>query len=124
MWRGEAFDETAKKSVDIVGRQIVSLANVADGAGRSPLLAFAPEEDDRRLANRGDAPHDGGKLASLPCEGFPLDGDGPGVWDDVVQPAGPKRHGIIARMSRKCDCRDNAVVESFFATLKKELLYR
>ena len=27
-------------------------------------------------------------------------------------------------MSRKGNCWDNAVVESFFATLKKELLYR
>lgn len=35
-----------------------------------------------------------------------------------------KRHGIIASMSRKGDCWDNAVLESFFATLKKELIYR
>ena len=27
-------------------------------------------------------------------------------------------------MSRKGDCWDNAVVESFFATLKRELVYR
>ena len=27
-------------------------------------------------------------------------------------------------MSRKADCWDNAVAESFFATLKTELLYR
>ena len=32
------------------------------------------------------------------------------------------RHGIQASMSRKGDCWDNAVVESFFATLTKELL--
>lgn len=31
-------------------------------------------------------------------------------------------HGIRASMSRKADCYDNAVVESFFATLKKELI--
>jgi len=31
-------------------------------------------------------------------------------------------HGIIASMSRKGDCWDNAVVESFFATLKTELV--
>jgi transposase InsO family protein len=30
-------------------------------------------------------------------------------------------HGITSSMSRKGDCWDNAVVESFFATLKKEL---
>jgi len=27
-------------------------------------------------------------------------------------------------MSRKADCWDNAVVESFFATIKKELIYQ
>lgn len=31
-------------------------------------------------------------------------------------------HGIRASMSRKADCYDNAVAESFFATLKKELI--
>ena len=33
-------------------------------------------------------------------------------------------HGIICSMSRKGDCWDNAVMESFFATLKTELVYR
>lgn len=31
-------------------------------------------------------------------------------------------HGLTASMSRKGDCWDNAVVESFFATLERELL--
>ena len=31
-------------------------------------------------------------------------------------------HGIVASMSRVGDCWDNAVVESFFATLKRELV--
>lgn len=33
------------------------------------------------------------------------------------------RHGIRCSMSRKGDCWDNAVVESFFATLKVELIH-
>jgi putative transposase len=33
-------------------------------------------------------------------------------------------HGIACSMSRRGNCWDNAVVESFFATLKRELLYR
>ncbi len=33
-------------------------------------------------------------------------------------------HGAICSMSRKGNCWDNAVVESFFGTLKQELLYR
>lgn len=32
--------------------------------------------------------------------------------------------GISCRMSRKADCWDNAVAESFFSTLKMELIYR
>ena len=34
-----------------------------------------------------------------------------------------KALGIDCSMSRKADCWDNAVSESFFATIKKELLY-
>lgn len=32
--------------------------------------------------------------------------------------------GILASMSRRGNCYDNALAESFFATLKKELIYR
>lgn len=35
-----------------------------------------------------------------------------------------KAHGIVRSMSRKADCWDNAVSESFFSTLKQELIYR
>ena len=35
-----------------------------------------------------------------------------------------RNNGIICSMSRKGDCWDNAVVESFFATIKKELVHR
>jgi putative transposase len=33
-------------------------------------------------------------------------------------------HGIVCSMSRKADCWDNAVAESFWSTLKMELVYR
>lgn len=33
------------------------------------------------------------------------------------------KHGITCSMSRKCNCWDNAPMESFFATLKKELVH-
>jgi len=33
-------------------------------------------------------------------------------------------HGIRGSMSRKGDCGDNAVVESFFGSLKQERVYR
>ena len=35
-----------------------------------------------------------------------------------------KAHGMICSMSRKGDCWDNAMAESFFAALKNELVYR
>lgn len=35
-----------------------------------------------------------------------------------------KAHGLKPSMSRKGDCWDNAVAESFFGTLKQELLFR
>jgi transposase InsO family protein len=35
-----------------------------------------------------------------------------------------KNNGIIVSMSRKGNCWDNAVAESFFSTLKTELVYR
>ena len=35
-----------------------------------------------------------------------------------------KGHGIVASMSRTGNCYDNAVTESFFASLKKECVYR
>ena len=34
------------------------------------------------------------------------------------------KSGLTASMSRRGDCWDNAVVESFFATLKTELIHR
>lgn len=35
-----------------------------------------------------------------------------------------KAYGIECSMSGKADCWDNAVIESFFATIKKELIYQ
>ncbi len=35
-----------------------------------------------------------------------------------------EKYGVRASMSRKGDCWDNAVVESFIATIKRELLNR
>ena len=35
---------------------------------------------------------------------------------------GLRRRGLVASMSRSGDCWDNAVAESFFATLKAELV--
>ena len=42
-----------------------------------------------------------------------------GIYRDTLA-----QHGIVCSMSRKGNCWDNAVAESFFATLKKELVDR
>jgi transposase InsO family protein len=36
----------------------------------------------------------------------------------------PERHGITRSMSRRGNCLDNAPMESFFASLKKEHVHR
>jgi len=35
-----------------------------------------------------------------------------------------QQHGVVASMSRKANCYDNAAMESFWSTLKQELIYR
>ena len=42
------------------------------------------------------------------------------VHDPVYQ-AMLQRHGIVCSMSRQGECHDNAVAESFFASVTKEL---
>jgi transposase InsO family protein len=41
------------------------------------------------------------------------------VYQDALE-----ARGIVCSMSRRGDCWDNAVIESFFATLKLELIHR
>jgi len=45
------------------------------------------------------------------------------VYASVAYRAIMKQHGMIASMSRKGDCWDNAVAESFFSNLKNELTW-
>ena len=50
-----------------------------------------------------------------------------GQRDDAILPAfgqQARKAGIAQSMGSKGDCFDNAVAESFFATLKKELIHR
>ena len=41
------------------------------------------------------------------------------VYQKILQ-----QHGLTCSMSRRAECHDNAVVESFFSSLKRELIYR
>jgi putative transposase len=42
----------------------------------------------------------------------------------IDYPAELRRHGILISMSGKGNCYDNAMVETFFKTLKSELVWR
>ena len=45
-------------------------------------------------------------------------------YQNVLQPRGGPQKGIVGSMSRRGNCYDNAPTESWFATLKRELVYR
>jgi len=58
-------------------------------------------------------------ISSTLCDTFPDTG---GYCSKKYQKA-LFAHGIICSMSRKGNCWDNSVAESFFGTLKTELIY-
>jgi transposase InsO family protein len=59
----------------------------------------------------------------LPDEGLQSHSDRGSQYASAHYQALLARHGIICSMSRKADCWDNAPMESFFASLKKELVH-
>ena len=46
-----------------------------------------------------------------------------GAWSAVQVKRVLERHGIQPSMSRRCNCLDNAPMESFFAALKTERVH-
>lgn len=59
-----------------------------------------------------------------PARGLIHHSDRGSVYCGTAYRAVLKAHGIQRSMSRKGDCWDNAVAESFFGTLKQEMLFR
>jgi transposase InsO family protein len=59
----------------------------------------------------------------LPGEGLMAHSDRGSQYASVHYQRLLERHGITCSMSRRGDCWDNAPMESFFATLKKELVH-
>ena len=59
---------------------------------------------------------------SCPSDGLLYHSDRGGQYASLVYQDQLRRHGMVASMSRKGNCWDNAVAESFFSTLKTELL--
>jgi transposase InsO family protein len=56
----------------------------------------------------------------LPCEGILLHSDQGSVYTSYTYQEFAKEKGIITSMSRKGNCHDNAVIESFHSSLKSE----
>jgi putative transposase len=59
----------------------------------------------------------------LPDEGLLAHSDRGGQYASEHYRRLLTKHGIVCRMSRRANCWDNAPMESFFATLKKELVH-
>jgi transposase InsO family protein len=58
-----------------------------------------------------------------PAPGLIVHSDRGSQYASALHQALLARHGLVGSMSRKGNCWDNAVAESFFATLKTELVY-
>ena len=93
--------------LDVFSRRVVGWAIDDHMRTELPLEALAMAVRERRPA-RGTVHHSdrGSQFAS-------------GDYQKAM-----KQDGMLCSMSRKGDCWDNAVAESFFATIKKELIYR
>lgn len=92
--------------VDLYSRQVVGWAMSRRIDGQLTLSALR-QAIARRHPGRGLLHHsDQGKQYAA------------GDYSDLLND-----HGMIASMSRRGDCWDNAVMESFFGTLKTEMVY-
>ena len=93
--------------LDVGSRRIVGWALHARPDRHLVLAALA-----RALAQRGPAP------------GLLHHSDRGAQYASGDYQARLAAHGIVCSMSRRGNCWDNAVVESFFATLKRELVHQ
>jgi transposase InsO family protein len=102
---------------------------------REGWLYLAAVEDlySRRVVGWSMADHMGSRLVvdalelavqrRLPDEGLLAHSDRGGQYASEHYQRLLARHGITCSMSRRADCWDNAPMESFFASLKKELVH-
>jgi transposase InsO family protein len=94
------------------------LAVVLDLGSRRVLGWCADQTLDQSLALRALEP---ALRLRRPAPGLVHHSDRGVQYASAAYQAVLQQHGIIPSMSRRGDCWDNAVVESFFATLKSEL---
>lgn len=92
--------------LDLFSRRVVGFA-MSSRIDRELVLEALRMAIGRRVPNAGLVHHSdrGSQYAS-------------GDYQDALA-----EHGVVCSMSRKGNCWDNAVAESFFATLKSELVY-
>ncbi len=92
--------------LDLFSRRVVGLA-MSERIDRALVLDACRNAGGRRVPNQGLIHHSdrGSQYASAD-------------YQDAL-----KDRGVVCSMSRKGNCWDNAVAESFFATLKTELIY-
>ena len=105
VWTAEGWLYVAA-ILDLFSRRVVGLA-MSDHIDRALVLDALRNAVGRRVPNAGLLHHSdrGSQYASR---------DYQNALDDL---------GVVCSMSRKGNCWDNAVAESFFATLKNELVY-
>jgi transposase InsO family protein len=106
IWTWEGFLYLATV-IDIFSRRVVGWAVADNMRTELPLEALAMAVRDRR-----------------PAPGLVHHSDRGSQYASREYRKALKAHGMKCSMSRKGDCWDNAVAESFFATLKRELIYR
>ena len=95
------------------------LAVLLDLYSRRVVAWAVSESNDTALALQA---LQAGLRARHPAAGLVHHSDRGSPYASAVYRAALARHGLIASMSRKGDCWDNAVAESFFATLRAELV--
>jgi putative transposase len=111
------------------------VADITSIPTREGWLYLAAVEDlySRRVVGWAMADHLGSRLVvdalgmavhrRLPGEGLLAHSDRGSQYASDHYQRLLARHGITCSMSRKADCWDNAPMESFFASLKKELVH-
>ena len=97
---------------------------VFSGAGRF-VLSFSHRLVDERKAQprAGERGIDDGRGARSPEPGLIHHSDQGRLCASTIYARLLARFGIVPSMSRRGNCYDNAVVESFFSSLKNELIH-
>ena len=128
-------DNLLDRQFDPPAANEVWLADITYIPTREGWLYLAAVEDlfSRRVVGWAMADHMDSRLVvdalelavqrRLPGEGLLSHSDRGSQYASQHYQALLARHGIVCSMSRKADCWDNAPMESFFASLKKELIH-